>query len=101
MSSLGINGSFDGLAPSDRADIEVVDAVIEAMIVARFVVLAQVGVVVDGLRVAFFDLRCQQVAEALIGSAACTTVCRTPLVIYVVPTGSRAASVAPGANLTA
>jgi hypothetical protein len=47
LSSLGIATSFDSLAPSDAADIEVDAAAIEGMVVVRHVVLGRVGLVVD------------------------------------------------------
>src|SRR5258707_9665975 len=65
-SSLVIIGSFDSFAPRDAADVEVDTAVVGGMVVARFVDLAQVGIVVDRHRAAFFDLGCQRFAQALV-----------------------------------
>src|SRR5258708_3607858 len=65
-SSLGIIGSFDCFAPSDAADVEVDTAVVGGMVFARFVDLAQVGIVVDRHPATFFDLRCQRFAQALV-----------------------------------
>jgi hypothetical protein len=115
--------SFDNFAPDDCADIEIDAAVIDGMVVVRFVVLRRVGVVVDRRRAAFLDMRREQVAEGLVGCerlvGSSTNERRlagsrnkpvkksridkmdSHRVVYVVPTGSRAASVAPGAKLTA
>src|SRR5258708_40060443 len=64
--SLGLDGSFHGFAPNDAADVEVENAVVGGMVVARFVDLPQVGVVIDGHWAALFDLRCQRFAKALV-----------------------------------
>ena len=59
--------SFDNFAPDDCADIEIDAAVVDDMVVVRFVVLRRVGVVVDRRRAAFLDMRREQVAEGLVG----------------------------------
>ena len=115
--------SFDNFAPDDCADIEIDAAVIDGMAVVRFVVLRRVGVVVDRRRAAFSICGVNRSPRALLGvsawSGSSTNERRlagsrnkpvkksridkmdSHRVVYVVPTGSRAASVAPGSKLTA